>query len=133
MPEGQEKIIEMARQVSLKAHAPYSSFAVGAVLVADDGSLYPACNVENASYGATICAERAAVCAAVADGHKNFREVVIYTETDEPTSPCGICRQFLMDFSPRMTVTCACKTGKVLQRSLAELLPEAFTEPQLDK
>lgn len=133
MPKGREKIIEMARLASLKAHAPYSSFAVGAVLVADDGSVYPACNVESASYGATICAERAAVCAAVAAGRRDFREIVIYTETDKPTSPCGICRQFLMDFSPQMTVTCVCKTGEVLQRSLAELLPEAFTERQLDK
>lgn len=128
-----DKLIQLAREVAAKAHAPYSGFKVGAALCTKDGRVFKGCNVESSSFGATVCAERAALCMAVANGRKSFDSIAIYTDTDDPTPPCGICRQFLMDFSPDMRVICASKTGKVICMTLSELLPNAFLPDQLKK
>jgi len=120
------KLIKLAREVSSKAYAPYSNFKVGAALLAENGTVYTGCNVENATYGATICAERVAVAKAVADGQTKFVEIALYTNTDHPESPCGICRQVLMEFAPDLNVIAACKSEEVSEDSLQSLLPKAF-------
>jgi len=116
-----------ARQAS---YAPYSGFRVGAALLATSGRVYVGCNVENASLGLSICAERVAVCRAVADGEQTFAAIAICADASEPTPPCGACRQFLLEFGADLTVVVAGSAGgagKVDQYRLAELIPEPFT------
>lgn len=116
-----------------RAYAPYSNFRVGAALLGEDGSVAEGCNVENAAYPAGICAERAAVAAAVARGVRAFEAVVIMTDAEEPTPPCGICRQVLQEFSPHMLVVSSTRTGGEARWTLDELLPKAFTPRSLQR
>jgi cytidine deaminase len=120
-----EKLIELAYEVRANAYAPYSNFAVGAALLAASGKIYTGCNVENSSFGATICAERAALCAGIAAGERAFLAIAIAGEPKN-ISPCGICRQQLSEFSPTMDVYCASIDGDVKSYKLNELLPNAF-------
>ena len=105
---------------------PASGFRVGAAVRGADGSIHVGCNVENASYGLTICAERAAVCAAIAAGVSEITAVAIHTDLDEPASPCGACRQVLSQFGPKMHVALAGR-GASVHTSLDVLLPHPFT------
>lgn len=114
-----------------RAYAPYSNFRVGAALLASDGSISEGCNVENAAYPAGICAEVAAVAAAVARGSRNFEAIAIATEAEQPTPPCGICRQVLEEFSPHLLVISVTRGGGEARWSLDELLPKAFTPQSL--
>jgi cytidine deaminase len=116
-----------------RAYAPYSNFRVGAALLASDGSITEGCNVENAAYPAGICAERAAVSAAVARGNRSFETILIATEAEEPTPPCGMCRQVLEEFSPHLMVVSATRDGREARWSLDELLPKAFNPHSLDR
>ena len=106
-----------------RAYAPYSKFLVGAVLVTKGGRLFEGCNVENVSFGLTICAERNAVFAAVAAGCREFSKIVIVADTPEPTPPCGACRQVLAEFNPDMEVVLGNFAGKMAKHRLSELLP----------
>jgi cytidine deaminase len=116
-----------------RAYAPYSDFRVGAALLSSDGSVTEGCNVENASYPAAICAERAAVAAAVARGNRSFETVLIATEAEEPTPPCGICRQVLVEFAPHLLVVSVTRNGRQARWTLDELLPKAFNPHSLDR
>jgi cytidine deaminase len=116
-----------------RAYAPYSNFRVGAALLGTDGSVTEGCNVENAAYPAGICAERGALAAAVARGVRTFEAIVITTDAEEPTPPCGICRQVLEEFSPHMLVVSCTRTGREARWSLEELLPKAFTPQSLQR
>src|SRR5215467_2163903 len=111
-----------------QAYAPYSNFFVGAALLTERGNIFTGCNVENASYGLTICAERNAVFQAVArsTGPLRIKAVVIYTPTDRPTAPCGACRQVLNEFGPDAEVLCVCDGPDTISTTLARLLPDAF-------
>lgn len=109
------------------AFAPYSRFAVGAALVAKDGRIFTGCNVENISYGLTMCAERVAIGKAVSEGVRKFLAVAIVASTRMPVSPCGACRQVLAEFAPKMRVILATTRGQVDEWRLDELLPRAST------
>lgn len=129
-----DRLIEAARGASSRAYAPYSRFPVGAAILAGSGRIHVGCNVENASYGLTICAERNAVGRAVAEGDVDVAGVVVYTPTPSPTPPCGACRQVLREFGPRAWVVSVAEPdpgSRILRRwTLAELLPEAFGPPR---
>ena len=120
-----ERLIDVARSAMERAYAPYSGFRVGAALLGEDGSVHTGCNVENASYGLTICAERAAVVAAVAGGVRRFRSVAIVTSGTEAAAPCGACRQVLAEFSPELSIV-SMSGGDRKQWGLVDLLPERF-------
>jgi cytidine deaminase len=120
-------LVAAARRVRRHAHAPYSRFRVGAAVVDELGRIHVGCNVENASYGLTICAERGAVMAAVAGGARAIHGVAVVTGTRPPGSPCGACRQVLAELAGDTTpVWLAAPTGRAVERSVGALLPEAF-------
>jgi len=122
----EEKLILTARQMLERSYAPYSRFAVGAALETEDGSIFTGCNVENASYGLTICAERTAAVKAVSEGHLRFKRIVIASRGEDYCYPCGACRQVLREFGPEMEVICLNDKGEARRFSLEELLPCSF-------
>jgi cytidine deaminase len=126
-----DPIIAAATEARAKAFAPYSGFQVGAALEADDGTLITGCNIESASYGLTMCAERVAVFAAVARGFHHFKRVAVVTDTATPTPPCGACRQILWEFAPDAEVLLANLAGDVRKYTVRELIPHAFDARQL--
>jgi cytidine deaminase len=133
---GEHQIVtlrEHAFAVMDRAYAPYSKFKVGAALLASDGSIYDGCNVENAAYPVGICAERGALATAIARGARKFQAIAIATEADEPTPPCGMCRQMLEEFSPHMLVVSVTRAGGEARWSLDDLLPKAFTPHSLER
>lgn len=136
-PVGDVRTLTVLRERALaamqRAYAPYSRFRVGAALLASDGSITEGCNVENASFPAGICAERAAVGAAIARGVRSFDTIVVATEADEPTPPCGICRQVLVEFAPQLVVVSVTQSGREARWALGDLLPQAFTPNSLDR
>ena len=122
---GIEKIVAQARAVQSRAYAPYSGFRVGAVLETLDGVLHSGCNVENASLGLTLCAERVALAAAVAAGDQAFRRLVLVTDGSEAVPPCGACREFLAEFNPNRPIVAVAGEHRK-EWTLHELLPRPF-------
>ena len=127
-----DRLREAAFAAMERAYAPYSEFPVGAALLTADGAVVTGCNVENAAYPSGICAERGAVMAAVAAGHRAFRLLVLATEADEPAPPCGACRQVLVEFAPRLPVVSVNRDGELRRWTMAELLPHPFTPASLE-
>ena len=125
-PAERDALVAAATAAREKAAAPYSHFHVGAALLASDGRVFGGCNVESSSYGLTCCAERTAVFKAVSEGVRGFRAVAVVTGADEPTSPCGACRQVLWDQCRDIAVVMATTGGKREETTLAALLPRAF-------
>lgn len=121
-----KELIAMAKEVMQRAYAPYSRFQVGAALLAKDGRVFLGCNVENASFGATICAERTAVTKAVSEGVREFEKIAIVASSGEYAAPCGICRQVLYEFMPEGSVVLWSKDEGELETPLRELLPMGF-------
>ncbi len=118
-------LLAFARQAQEKAYAPYSNFRVGAAVYADD-EIYQGCCVENAAYGSTVCAERGAVMAAVVEGHTWVDAIAVVGDSEDPTAPCGACRQFLTEFNPEMRVVMGGMGDTVKVATLEELLPDGF-------
>ncbi|HSD30941.1 MAG TPA: cytidine deaminase [Gemmatimonadales bacterium] len=125
-----DELVRRAQAVMENAYAPYSNFHVGAAIEADDGSIHVGCNVENASYGLTICAERMAVGAAVAAGKRHLVRIAVASAVEPPATPCGACRQLLAEFGLDLEIIAAGPTSRRRWR-LRDLLPEAFTREAL--
>ncbi|MBN1893534.1 cytidine deaminase [bacterium] len=123
-----QDLLKEAFKAREAAHAPYSRFKVGAALLCDDGSVFTGCNVENASYGLTVCAERVTVFKAVSEGRKKFAALAVVADTPEPVQPCGACLQVLAEFSPKMDLMLIMggRKGKLKSCRLNQLLPGAF-------
>jgi cytidine deaminase len=120
-----ERLVTAAEAAREHAHAPYSNFAVGAAVIGESGAVFAGCNVENASYGLSVCAERNAVAAAVAAGEKTLKAMAVVTGTSPPTTPCGACRQVLAEFGD-FAILLANPEGERRITSVSGLLPEAF-------
>ena len=131
--DGSDALVEAARRARARAHAPYSGFKVGAALETVDGRVFTGCNVENASYGLTVCAERVAVLKAVSEGHTAFARMAVVADTEGPTSPCGACRQVLWEFAPDIEVILANLHGVTGRHRLSALLPVPFSGRLLDR
>jgi len=126
-------LLAFAREAQEKAYAPYSSFRVGAAVFTAEGEIFQGVNVENAAYPATICAERAALAAAVSAGYTDIAAVAVVGDSEAPTVPCGCCRQALAEFNPEMRVIMGGASDDVMVMGLDELLPEAFVRGYLDQ
>lgn len=120
------ELLAAARGAFDRAIAPYSQFRVGAALETDDGQVITGCNIENASYGLTMCAERVAMFTALAAGHRAFRRILLLTDTRVPATPCGACRQILWEFGPDLEVVLATLEGIAATHRMRDLLPGAF-------
>lgn len=121
-----EKLVEKAEKAMKNAYVPYSRFKVGAALLMADGSVYTGCNIENSSFGATICAERTAMFKAVSDGRKDMVKIAIVSSSGDKTYPCGICRQVMAEFMPEGSIVLKDKNGKITEESVRDILPNAF-------
>lgn len=130
-PAGQAELISEARSAREKAYSPYSGFLVGAALLAADGRIFLGCNIENASYGMSMCAERVAIYKAVSEGVREFARLAVVADSPEPVTPCGACRQVMAEFSPDMEVIMANVAGDARCCRLDELLPAGFTAAQM--
>jgi cytidine deaminase len=127
----EKELVEAAIEASKRAYAPYSHFHVGAALLLSDGTIIPGCNVENASYGLTNCAERTAIFSAIAQGRKDFTKIAIFVGIDDFVSPCGACRQVIHEFGPHLEVLLINKHRKIKRTTAKKLLPLAFGEEEL--
>jgi cytidine deaminase len=125
------RLWEAAKAARENAHAPFSNFKVGAALETSDGELIGGCNVENATYGLTVCAERVAIFKAISEGKKKFTRVCVVTDTEKPTSPCGACRQLLWEFCRDIEVVLGNLQGVQLRKKMSELFPLPFDEQSL--
>ena len=120
------KLISMATDVMQNSYSPYSRFKVGAAVECSDGSVFTGCNIENAAFGSTMCAEASTIASAVSSGKRVFKRIAIISEGNAYCFPCGACRQLLNEFSPEIEVLCARADGRYVSYSLASLLPMAF-------
>ena len=127
-----KELIEKAKRARLKAYAPYSKFKVGAALLTKRGKVYTGANVENATYGLTVCAERIAVFKAANRGDKDFVKIAVVADKNPPVTPCGACRQVLSEFTKDLKIICANLQGKVKTYTLRGLLPQAFEKRSTD-
>jgi cytidine deaminase len=128
-----KELVEMAAKAREYAYVPYSKFKVGAAIITEDGRVYTGCNIENASFGGTNCAERTALFKAISEGHRKFIKLAVISSSPDYVYPCGICRQVLAEFGTKLEVITANNKGEFKIHKLYELLPYAFTGEELDK
>jgi cytidine deaminase len=134
IPMDYRDLISKAIAAREKAYVPYSNFKVGAALVTEDNTVYSGCNIENASYGATNCAERTAIFKAVSDGHTKIKAIAIVTDLENYASPCGICRQVILEFAAENIEIILAKNEKdYIVKTMEEILPGAFAKNNLLK
>lgn len=131
--EDRAVLIDAATQAREHAHAPYSHFRVGAALRAKSGRIFTGCNIENSTFGLTLCAERIAVFKALSEGERGFNAVAVVADTDRLTPPCGACRQILWEFCRDAEVVLANLSGQIVTRRIADLLPDAFDASFIEK
>lgn len=134
MTETQKKLYAAACEAQKRAHAPYSSALIGAAVLMADGRIFSGCNVENASFGGTVCAERVAIFKAVSEGApKQVKEVLVVSDAEKPWPPCGFCRQVIAEFANEQTlIHTANLQGRIKSFHFPEIFPEAFTPKHLD-
>jgi cytidine deaminase len=123
------ELLSAAHEALLNAYAPYSRFRVGCAVEGESGTVYTGCNVENASYGLTICAERVAITAGVVAGERRFKRLVLVSDAPQPVSPCGACREVLREFGPGLSVESHGRVSGLKTWTIAELLPGSFELP----
>lgn len=129
-----KKMLRMASEAKERAYSPYSGFSVGACLKASSGAYYLGCNIENAAFSPTICAERCAMSKAIYEGERQFEGIAIISDSLNPTAPCGVCRQVLAEFCDiDMPVICSDRDGNYVILELGELLPMSFTQKDIEK
>ena len=133
MSEDFEPLIEAAKRARLQSVAPFSNFLVGAAVKAASGKVYTGCNIESASYGLTVCAERIAIWKALSEGERQFTELAIVADTETLTPPCGTCRQIIWEFARNATIVFANLNGETDKFQIADLLPRAFDARFLKK
>jgi cytidine deaminase len=121
-----DELVEAALAARLNAVAPYSNFKVGAALLTEDGSIYTGCNIENATYGLTVCAERVALWKALSEGARRFRRIAVASESARPATPCGSCRQLLWEYAGDIEIILVNPQGRRETHQLQALFPEAF-------
>jgi len=126
-----EELCKKAQEMTKMAYAPYSNFRVGAALECSDGTVFTGCNIENAAYGPTNCAERTAVFKAVSEGYRSFVRIAIAGETERFCAPCGVCRQVLQEFAPDLEVILVNSKGETMELTLHKLLPFSFDHSNL--
>lgn len=126
------ELLDLAAAARKNAYVPYSRFAVGAALLAKSGKVYTGCNIENASYSVTVCAERTALLKAISEGEREFTDLAVVCDTPVPSSPCGVCRQFLTEFAPQCRVLMGNLKGDVIIKTAEELLPLYFGATNLE-
>ncbi|MCA1605197.1 MAG: cytidine deaminase [Acidobacteria bacterium] len=124
--ESLQQLLETAKSARLQSIAPFSNFLVGAAVKSEDGKVYTGCNVESASYGLTVCAERVAIWKALSEGERQFTELAIVADTESLTPPCGTCRQIIWEFAKNATIMLGNLRGDTQIVSIKELLPRAF-------
>lgn len=128
-----EELCRAAQAMLERSYAPYSHFRVGAALECRDGTVFTGCNVENAAYSPSLCAERVAVGKAVSEGHRDFVRIAIAADTDRFTSPCGVCRQVLWEFAPDLEVLLVNRRGEIQELTLRQLLPYSFDSTAMEE
>lgn len=130
----EKQLIRAAVEARKTAYVPYSNFPVGAAVLVEDGSIYTGCNIENASFGATNCAERTAIFSAVAEGHRTVKAIAVIGDTQAYTYPCGICRQVILEFAAEdIKVIIAKNEDEYITKTLEEILPGPFSKKDLHK
>lgn len=127
----EQELCQAAIAMMERSYIPYSHFPVGAALECSDGTVFTGCNIENAAYGLTICAERTAIFKAISEGHRDFKRIVIAGKSEDYCVPCGSCRQVMQEFAPQMEVICLNGKGEAKHFALKELLPYGFDETWL--
>ena len=133
MKHADQELIDLATAVRENAYAPFSNFRVGAALETDDGDMIDGCNVESASYGLTVCAERVAIWKAISQGKRKIKHIAVVADTEELTPPCGVCRQIIWEFARSASIVFANLDGKTETFHIADLLPRAFDARFLKK
>ena len=132
MENTMERLVRAALEAREKAYVPYSNFPIGAALLTKDGQIFSGCNIENASYGLTNCAERTAIFKAISAGHHDLKMMVVVADTARPIPPCGACRQVIFEFGEDITIVMRNLQGDSVQYQSRELLPAAFNRRDLD-
>lgn len=125
-PPSYQQLMKAAKDAAELSYSPYSQYAVGAALLTQDGKIFSGCNVENASYGGTICAERTAIVKAVSEGNKQFKAIAVYCKRSPGGWPCGLCRQFILEFGLDIEVVVENAEGEIESMKMRELVPHAF-------
>lgn len=127
-----KELIKKAIEARKKAYVPYSKFKVGAAVITEDGSVYEGCNIENASYGATNCAERTAIFKAISEGHREIKAIAVVGDMSTFTTPCGICRQVIAEFASKdLEIIIIKNENEYVVKTLEDILPGAFTKEDL--
>lgn len=129
--ENYKKLIKEAEKARKRAYTPYSKFNVGAAILSSDGKIFTGCNIENASFGLTVCAERVAILKAISEGSSKFEAIAIVGDTNRPCSPCGACRQVISEFGKDIKIIMSNLKGDIKIKKIDELLPEAFNKNDL--